>query len=129
MMGGGLLDMDLLIQNYMEARGAQASASLACPRVKLIPELLFFPLTLRAPFLCFRTCGRRAEGRVWGFVFFCLLSAGGQAWFPTRRGNDPQTCFSFSLTNQKPVKCPHFRHNTGSLLLEVHQASSWGMVW
>ena len=29
--------MDLLIQNYMEARGAQASASLACPRVKLIP--------------------------------------------------------------------------------------------
>lgn len=46
MMGGGLLDMDLLIQNYMGAGGAQASASLACPRVKLIPELLLsFSLT------------------------------------------------------------------------------------
>lgn len=47
MMGGGLLDMDLPIQNYMGVGGTQASVSLACSQVKLIPELLvFFPLTL-----------------------------------------------------------------------------------
>lgn len=89
----------------MEARGAQASASLACSRVKLIPELLFFPLP-PSPAFCFRTCGRRA-GRE--SVGVCVLLSAFCRWpglVPHPQRHDPQTCFSFSSDKSEACYAP-----------------------